>query len=122
MRLGVVIVCHGVLFFFAGIVLLDFSEVLFWRLLALAVCSALLVGTAFEIGNRKTARMLNVGVHVMLGGVLASSFIWLPILAKIQHWEAPITIEPAIFFVFSLLPFFLACMVELGYRLIDTKS
>jgi len=121
LRLGVVIVCHGVLFFFAAKVLLDRSEVLYWRLSALAVCAALLVGTVFEMGKRKSARMLNVGVPVILGAVLASSSIWLPILAKIQHWEEPITVEPAYLFVFSLLPFFLACVVELAYRLINTS-
>ena len=71
------------------------------------------------MGKRKTAKMVNVGVPVIVGVVLALSFIWLPILAKIQHWDRPITVEPAYLFVFSLLPFFLACVVELSYRLIN---
>jgi phosphatidylserine synthase len=119
LRLCVVIVCHSVLFFIAAKVLLDRSEVLYWRLFALAVCAALILGTVLEMGESKMAKKLNVGVPVIVGAVLALSFIWLPILAKIQHWEKPITVEPAYLFVFSLLPFFQACVLELAYRLIN---
>jgi drug/metabolite transporter (DMT)-like permease len=118
--LGLVIICDGVLFFFAAKELLDSSEELFWRVLAMAVCAGVLGGIVFEIGKCKAARTLNVGVPVVVGAVLASSFMWLPIVAKIQHWP-PITVEPAYLLVFSLLPFFLACVVELAYRLINTS-
>jgi hypothetical protein len=77
-------------------------------------------GIVLEIGKCKAARTLNVGAPAVLGAVLASSFMWLPIVARVQHWP-PITVEPAVLFVFSLLPFFLACVVELAYRLINTS-
>jgi len=123
LRLALVIICDGVLFLFAAEELLNPSEELFWRMFAMAVCAGVLGGIAFEIGKGSAARALNVGVPAILGGVLASSFIWLPTLAKIQHWEHPgDAYEGAPYlFVFSLLPLFLACVMELAYRLIDIQ-
>jgi hypothetical protein len=102
-------VCHGVLFYFAARVLLNGSEVLYWRLLASAICAALLAGAVLEMGKRKTARVFNVAVPAVLGAVLISSVFWLE----------P---EGAVYMlVFSLLPFFLACVLEFTYGLTNSR-
>jgi hypothetical protein len=117
-------ISDGTLLLFAGKELLDPSEGLLLRAFALAVCAGALAGIACETGKYKAARKFNVGLPAVLGTILASSFIWLPILAKIQHWEHPGDAREGAgyLFVFSLLPFFLACITELGYRLIDIES
>jgi hypothetical protein len=106
LRLGFVIASNGILFFFAAQVLLDRSESLYWRLLALAVCGTVLLGIVLEVGKRKAARAVNVGVPTASGAILVlTSFLW------VEPEGAPYVI------VFSLLPFFLACIVEVTYRL-----
>jgi hypothetical protein len=106
LRLGFVITSNGILFFFAAQVLLDRSESLYWRLLGLAVCGTLMLGTVLEVGKRKAARVVNVGAPTALGGILVlSSFVW------VEPEGAPYVL------IFSLLPFFLACIVEATYRL-----
>jgi len=118
-RLVLVTICDGILFFFAAKKLLNPSEGLFWRMFAMAVCAGVLGGIVLEIGKRKAARTLNVGIPAILGTILASSLVWLPMLAKLQHWEHPgdAYVGAPYLFGFSLLPLFLACVVELGYRL-----
>ena len=122
-RLVLIIIPNGILFFFAVTDLLSHSEVLYWRLFAGGVCAGLALGVTFELFHRKAARLLNVGVPVLTGVVLASSVIWLPILAKSQHWEHPgDAYEGAPFLlIFSLVPFFLAAMTEVMYRVIDVS-
>ena len=96
---------------------------LYWRVFAGGVCAGLALGVIFELSHRKAARLLNVGIPVVAGVVLASSVIWLPILAKAQHWEHPgDAYEGAPFLlIFSLVPFFLAAMTEVMYRVIDVS-
>jgi hypothetical protein len=124
LRLALVIISDGILFLLTGKILLDPSEARFWRVFALAVCAGALAGIAFEIGKCKAARKFNVSFPAILGAILASSFIWLPMLAKILHWEHPGDAQEgaAYLFAFSLLPFLLACITELGYRLIDIET
>jgi hypothetical protein len=118
-----IIISNGILFFFAVTDLLSHSEVLYWRVFAGGVCAGLALGVLFELSNRKAARLLNVGIPALAGIVLASSVIWLPILAKTQHWEHPgDAYEGAPFLlIFSLVPFFLAAMTEVMYRVIDVS-
>ncbi len=64
-----------------------------------------------------------MGIPVLAGLVLASSVIWLPMLAKTQHREHPSdAYEGAPFLlIFSLVPFFLAAVTEMMYRVIDVS-
>ena len=61
LRLGKVILCDGVLSFFAA-KCLNPSEWLLWWVFAMAVCAGVLGGLVPEIRNYKAARTLNVGV------------------------------------------------------------
>ena len=118
LRLFFVIVSNGILFYFAMRDLLSPSDPRYWRVLAVAVCLGLLAGIVLEIGKHKLARVLNVGVPVGVGVVLVSSGVWLPMLARVQQWEHPTDAYEgsAYLLVFSLVPFLLACVLELSYR------
>lgn len=119
-RLALVAICNGVLFFFAISDLLNHSQVLFWRILAGVVCAGLAAGVILEALNRKPARLINLGIPSIVGLILASSAMWLPALAKIQHWEHPGDAYEGTpyLLIFSLLPFFLASVIWLTYRMI----
>jgi hypothetical protein len=123
LRLALVIISNGVLFLFAASDLLRRSEVLYWRVVAGGICAGLAAGAILEVANRKTARLLNVGIPALAGLLLATSIIWLPILAKIQRWEHPAdAYEGAPFLlIYSLLPFFLAAAMEVVYRVINVS-
>src|SRR4051794_18502096 len=121
LRIFVVVTSNGILFYFAMRALRRPSEVLFWRASEVVLCAGSLLGVSLEVAKHKVARILNVGVPAVTGIVLASSVVWLPMLAQAQHSEHPTDAYEAAPFllVFSLVPFFLACTVELADRLLD---
>jgi hypothetical protein len=116
-----IIVSNGTLFYFAMRNLLNPHELLYWRIFAVVVCAGLIGGVVLEIRNQRVARIVNVAVPAGVGVILASSIVWLPMLARVQQWEHPTDAAEGSPFllVFSLVPFFLACVAELTYRILD---
>lgn len=85
-----------------------------------ASCAA---GIMFELRKQKIARAVNIGIPAILTGLMASSVVWLPIVAKLQHSEYPgeASVGAAFLLLFAGYPLCLATITFLAYWLIEIE-
>jgi hypothetical protein len=104
---------------FAGAVRLMPHELL-W-LLGTLLCAGCVAGLVLEIALRKWAALFNIGLPAIVTAVMASSIVWMPALAFLQHDQYPAEAGEAAGFLllFSGYPLCLTIIIGLAYRLID---
>lgn len=92
-------------------------------LLGIVVCGACLMGVIFEVRKKTVARALNIGIPTLLGVLMVSSLLWLPLVAKLQHWQYPgeASEGAAFLLLFSGYPLILAFFTFAAYWLIDIE-
>jgi hypothetical protein len=122
-RLAWVALSNGLLFWSGVREVLDRSDGLVSILLGGSLCVACVTGVILEVRKQGVARALNIGIPTTVAALMASSFIWLPVLAKLQHSEYPgEAAEGAAFLLlFAGYPLCLAVITLLAYWLIDIE-
>jgi uncharacterized membrane protein required for colicin V production len=122
-RLALVPISNGLLFWLGVRVVLHRSDGLTSMLLGALLCVACVTGVILEVRRQGAARALNIGIPTTVGALMASSFFWLPVLAKLQHSEYPgEAAEGAAFLLlFAGYPLCLAIITLLAYWLIDIE-
>ncbi len=130
LRLAWVGLCNGFLFLCAAKVLIDIVSVggshfppedILVSLFAANVCVASVVGFTLELLKHRLAKPLNISTPACVGVLMATSIIWLPMLASHEpnglQGEAA---EGAGFLVIlSLIPICLAAITGMAYWAID---
>jgi len=96
---------------------------LVWMFLGIMLCASCATGIIFELTKQKIARAVNIGVPTILAGLMASSVIWLPMIAKLRHYEYPgeASEGTAFLLLFAGYPLCLAIITFLAYWLIQIE-
>ncbi len=89
----------------------------------MVLCSACLAGIVFEVRKREVARAWNIAIPTILAGLMISSVIWLPMVARLQHEQYPgeASEGAAFLLLFAGYPLILAVITFLAYWLIDIE-
>jgi len=92
-------------------------------LLGTLLCAGRVAGLVFEIALRKWAAFFNIGLPAVVTAVMASSIVWMPALAHLQHAEysAESSEGAAFVLLFSGYPLCLTIIVAFAYWLIDVE-
>jgi hypothetical protein len=120
-RLLWVVISNGLIFRWGLRVALSRTDGLASLLLGVLLCAACVTGAIFELRKKKVARNLNVGIPTILAGLMASSVLWLPMVAKLQHSQYPgeASEGAAFLLLFAGYPLCLAIITFMAYWLIE---
>ena len=122
-RLLCVIVSNGFIFRWGLRIAWSHTDALATVILGILLCGASIAGIVFELGKRKIALLVNVGIPAILTALMVSSVLWLPLVAKLQHSEYPgEAVEGAVFLaLLAGYPFCLAIVTLMAYWLIEIE-
>lgn len=122
-RLLWVATSNGVLFYWGLRFARNRGDGLAWMSFGIVVCIVCLAGWILELRKYRIARVVNVGTPAALAVLMASSVIWLPLIAKFQHSQnMGEAYEGAAFMLLlAAYPLCLAIITFLAYWLIDIE-
>src|ERR1700746_1138582 len=84
-RLLWVATSNGLLFYWGLRFALNRRDGLAWLSFGIVLCILCLAGWILELRKYRIARVVNIGTPAALAGLMASSVVWLPLIAKFQH-------------------------------------
>ena len=118
-----VAVSNGSLFFWGARFAASRRDGLALQVLGTLLCFACLAGIVLEVRKRKVARTWNITIPAIVAGMMVSSVFWLPMLAKLQHYQYPGEASEGAAFLLLLAgyPICLAIITFVAYWLIEIE-